>query len=328
MNFKLGFGPMSKEVIDILVDYTNEKQRPLMMIASRNQIDAAQGYVMTTNQLASVLADKPTDNLLLCRDHCGPYFLDIEKSLSLSQAIEATKTTIANDIEMGFDLIHIDTSRVTENAYAVAEDLIEFCLKLNPNIMFEFGTEENIGVAAGVQKYRDDVEFAKNFPNMKFVVAQTGSLCFEDTQAGDFSFDIVKELTQHANDHGIGLKEHNADYLSAEQIQQRKAAGVHALNIAPQLGVIQTKLLRRLSKNRKLGEQWERFAETVIYSGKWHKWTNSSDARQKVLVAGHYCFGSEAYINLKEKINESVNFDRQLKREIYSVLDLYYNNIQ
>lgn len=327
MNFKLGFGPMSREVIDIICDYTHNNEKPLMIIASRNQVDAESGYVMTTPQLAAQLKDKNTGHVLLCRDHCGPYFLDSEKSLGLCEAVEATKKTIAYDIEQGFDLIHIDTSRV-DDTYGIAEELINFCLSLNPNIQFEFGTEENVGVAAGAIKYKQDVAFAKNFPNMKFVVAQTGSLCFEDTQAGTFEADTVRELVELANANGIGLKEHNADYLTAEQVQLRTAAGVHAMNIAPQLGVVQTKLLRRLAEEYELTTQWNKFAEQVLASNRWKKWTHSNEDSQKVTVAGHYCFSSPAYTTIVEAINERTDWNRQLYAAIAEVFDTYTENFK
>jgi hypothetical protein len=174
MDFRLGFGPMSREVITAICNYTHDTKRPLMIIASRNQVDAETGYVMTTPELRELLNTLPTDYVWMCRDHCGPYFLDAEKGLSLKDAVEATKKTIAYDIEQGFNLIHIDTSRV-DDTYGIAEELFKFCIDLNPNIRFEFGTEENVGVAAGAIKYKNDVAFAKNIPNLEFVVAQTGS---------------------------------------------------------------------------------------------------------------------------------------------------------
>lgn len=326
MNFKLGFGPMSEEVINTLCDYSHDEQKPLMLIASRNQVDAESGYVMTTPQLRKQIQNKNTDYLWVCRDHCGPYFLDIEKGLPLTLAIEATKKTIAYDIEQGFDLIHIDTSRV-EDTYGVAEELINFCINLNPSIKFEFGTEENVGVAAGAIKYKNDVTFAKNFPNMKFVVAQTGSLCFEDHQAGSFNREIVRELVNLANANGVGLKEHNADYLTAEEIQMRKHVGVHAMNIAPQLGVVQTKLLHRLSAEYKLTKEWAKFSEVVLASNRWKKWTVSSNNHQKVVVAGHYCFGSPEYRTLVNAINKHCIWEAEVSVAIYEVLHTYTANI-
>ena len=52
MNFKIGMGPMSVIVNDVLARYARDRQQPLMFIASRNQVDAASGYVMTTKELA------------------------------------------------------------------------------------------------------------------------------------------------------------------------------------------------------------------------------------------------------------------------------------
>ena len=317
---------MSEEVVNILCDYSHDKQSPLMLIASRNQIDAESGYVMTTPQLREQLKTKDTDYLWVCRDHCGPYFLDAEKNLSLRDAVEATKKTIAYDIEQGFDLIHIDTSRV-DDTYGIAEELFKFCLNLNPKINFEFGTEENVGVAAGAIKYKNDVAFAKNIPNIKFVVAQTGSLCFEDHQAGGFDVDTVKQLVELANNNGVGLKEHNADYLSAEEVQLRRAVGVHAMNIAPQLGVVQTKLLRTLSGRYNLTKEWQEFADVVVASDRWKKWTVSDQENQKVTVAGHYCFASPQYQTLINAINVHTMWDAEIAVAIYEVLDTYTENI-
>lgn len=322
MIFKLGFGPMSPEVIDSICKFSLEENHPLMIIASRNQVDSSGGYVMTTSQLRERLDSLPTDNILLCRDHCGPYFLDVEKSLSLTDAVEATKKTIAGDIENGFDLIHIDTSRC-DDGYRVAEELIKFSLDLNPAIRFEFGTEENVGVAAGVQKYKDDVAFARNFPNMDFVVAQTGSLVYENRQAGNFEFLIVQDLVGIAEQNGVRLKEHNADYLDIEEIMVRKQAGVHAMNIAPQLGVIQTSLLHELAMYYGYQKEWDDFANLVVEKNKWTKWTESASNGMRVAVAGHYHFRSREYEALVHKIYKNTNWDRELYIKIYDVLNRY-----
>lgn len=299
-----------------------------MIIASRNQVDAETGYVMTTPQIREQLRLLPTDYIWMCRDHCGPYFLDAEKNLSLRDAIDATKKTIAYDIEQGFDLIHIDTSRV-DDTYGIAEELFKFCLDLNPNIQFEFGTEENVGVAAGAIKYKNDVAFAKDIPNIQFVVAQTGSLCHEDHQAGGFETATVRELVAVANANGVKMKEHNADYLSADEIRLRNVVGVHALNIAPQLGVIQTKLLRRLVEaSPNVQDQWHDFANEVVASGRWRKWTERDDREHQINVAGHYCFSSSKYQTLVNVLNQRADWKAAITSEIEYILDLYTNNLK
>jgi hypothetical protein len=325
MNFKLGVGPMSLMINDILAKYAKENERPLMFIASRNQVDATNGYVMTTSELSKQITPLRSPYLMLCRDHCGPYFLDNEKSLDLRTAVEATKKTIASDIENGFDLIHIDTSRC-ENQYRVADELFEFCLDLNPNIKFEFGTEENVGVAAGVQKYKDDVTFAKQYANMVFVVAQTGSLTMEDRQVGGFDIALVNTLVRFAEDAGIKLKEHNADYLTANQINLRKQAGVHACNIAPQLGVIQTKKILELANT--YGVDSSDFKNTVLNSGKWKKWMINGGDLVRINVAGHYCFRHDSYKILEDKLLTHCDVYNEVKKEMVSCMDLYLNNLK
>ena len=324
MEFKLGFGPMSSIIIDVLATYARDFSKPLMIIASRNQVDATSGYVMTTSELAKQLDPVKSKFLMLCRDHCGPYFLDIEKSLGLKSAIEATKRTIAGDIENGFDLIHIDTSRC-EDQYRVADELFNFCLKLNSNIKFEFGTEENVGVAAGVKKYHDDVKFASQFPNMQFVVAQTGSLTMEDRQVGSFETALVKKLVNYAVEAGVMLKEHNADYLTDSQIILRKQAGVHACNIAPQLGVIQTNKILELSEKFNIDNS--KFKNTVLASGKWKKWIIDGGDSVKVSVAGHYCFNDDSYKDLERMLATHCDVFSEIRTEIVKCLDLYYDNL-
>lgn len=318
---------MSLLVNDTLANYAKNKQRPLMFIASRNQVDADSGYVMTTKQLAEQLDPLRSEYLMICRDHCGPYFLDIEKTLSQRAAIEATKKTIAGDIENGFDLIHIDTSRC-EDAYHVADELFNFCLKLNPDIKFEFGTEENVGVAAGVKKYQQDVKFASQFPNMQFVVAQTGSLTMEDRQVGSFDVPMVRKLVGYANAANIKLKEHNADYLTGDQIKLRQQAGVHACNIAPQLGVIQTKTVINLAREYDIDSSI--FENTVLASNKWTKWMvdpEDENLALKVAVAGHYCYNSCAYKQLEDRLTFHCDLEKEINKAITACLDLYYENL-
>ena len=326
MNSKLGFGPMSFEIVDALCQYSQNNKTPLMIIASRNQVDDDSGYVMSTSELGKAIAPWDKEFILLCRDHCGPYFLDSEKHLSERDAVLATKKTIEKDIECGFDLIHIDTSRCKEG-YKVAESLIKFCLDLNPNIMFEFGTEENIGVVAGIERYKSDVNFAKQFPNMQFVVAQTGSLTKEDKQCGTFNSEIVQTLVNYANSAGVKLKEHNADYLTANEIQLRKNVGVHALNIAPQLGVLQTRCVKELCSAHGLNNEWNEFAQLVLESKKWQKWMISNDNNLKVDVASHYLFQSDKFKIITQKLSQVVDWQSQLNIQLEQVFDLYDKNL-
>jgi hypothetical protein len=163
--------------------------------------------------------------------------------------------------------------------------------------------------------------------NIEFVVAQTGSLCHEDHQHGEFDYAAAVELVDIANAAGVKLKEHNADYLTPAEVQLRKSAGVHALNIAPQLGVVQTKLLRAIAAEHAPIE-WKAFARVVLASGRWTKWTDLNSELQKINVAGHYCFASTEYQALTAKlVAAGVNWPAEVSGAIRSVLDTYTQNL-
>ena len=50
-----------------------------------------------------------------------------------------------------------------------------------------------------------------------------------------------------ADENGLLLKGHNCDYLNFDQINQEKKYGIDAINIAPELGVIQSNLTYQTS---------------------------------------------------------------------------------
>jgi hypothetical protein len=160
---------------------------------------------------------------------------------------------------------------------------------------------------------------------MQFVVAQTGSLTMEDRQVGSFDVAMVKKLVKFAQDARVKLKEHNADYLTAEQIQLRKKAGVHACNIAPQLGVIQTKTILELAK--KFNVDSSHFESKVLQSEKWRKWLIDGDNQVKIAIAGHYCFSSIEYQELEHRIQQYCDVYSEIKHSIESCLNLYYENL-
>lgn len=305
---------MSLEIIDILQSYSRFNQ--IMVVASLNQVDTFNSYV--GNQ--KLLKTKFKDNLgLVCRDHCGPYFKYSDKSLILSKAVEECKRTIAVDIENGFDLIHIDVSRVREHPFAIAEELINFAIKQRSDILLEFGSEENNGNIYN-QSIDQLLSFCQSFKeNIKFIVAQTGSLV-KNKQIG--SFDILKNTTliNRVHEAGFLFKEHNGDYLNHNDLAKRQLAGVDAINVAPQLGVIQTQVLFSLAGHT---DCWRKFAEKVFQGRMFIQWLDKFDNKlDAVLVSGHYFYNSDEYKNLLDNIDRD-RFDLELKNSIYEVLDFY-----
>jgi tagatose-1,6-bisphosphate aldolase non-catalytic subunit AgaZ/GatZ len=319
--FKLGFGPMSLEITEILSRYTRDNQYPLMLIASRNQVDSDTGYVCTTAELAELVAPYQNANLLVCRDHCGPGFSDLDQGLSLEQQIARCKNTITADIAAGFDLIHIDVSRVAGDALAVGAELIDFALSIKPDIMLEFGSEDNTGVDvnSSISRVAAQLEFLQQYRNnVKFFVSQTGSLT-KDQQLGEFDVERNQALSAEIHAAGFLFKEHNADYFTEADINQRIAAGVDSLNIAPQLGKLQTDLLEQFAP----AELWQRFSDVVYAANRWQRWTNgSTDQALAVSVSGHYCFSTPEYAAIVAAI-DAAEFRRQLEQRITELVKFY-----
>ena len=319
--FKLGFGPMSVDIVRIISQYTLDNRYPLMLIASRNQVDFNTGYVCTTAELGQLVQPYRNANLLLCRDHCGPGFSDLDRGLTLVQQIARCKDTISADIAAGFDLIHIDVSRVPGDALAVAAELIDFAISIKSDIMLEFGSEDNTGVdvQGSIARVAPQLEFLQRYKaNVKFFVSQTGSLTL-DGQAGSFDVERNQQLAEQIHQAGFLFKEHNADYFVAADIEQRIAAGVDSLNIAPQLGKLQTDLLETFAPR----DLWQQFSDAVYAENRWQRWTNgSTDQALATSVSGHYCFNTPEYQAIIAAI-DSAEFQRKLEQRITELLKFY-----
>jgi len=316
-NYRIGLGPMSREIVDIL---TLNTDYPLMLIASRNQVDYDNGYVCQTHDLANSI-DKQT-NLLLCRDHCGPYFADSDKNLSISEAINECKKTIKADIQSDFDLIHIDVSRISTNQLSYGQELIEYTLDLEPNIMLEFGSEDNTGidVESSIGRIEPQLEFLQKYhDNVAFFVTQTGSLT-KQHQMGQFDVDRNKLVADLIHQAGFMFKEHNADYFTHNDLQHRVMAGIDSLNIAPQLGVMQTTLLQEFAPR----ELWSNFSNLVYGSNYWQRWTDNHKINQDsaTMLGGHYCYSSREYSNIINNIDYD-KFKNHLADKMQELLKHY-----
>ncbi|MBX4196760.1 class II D-tagatose-bisphosphate aldolase, non-catalytic subunit [Candidatus Pacearchaeota archaeon] len=331
-DIQLAIGPMSSETIEAVFRHSHYRRRPLLLIASKNQIDHAGGYVnnWTTHQYMEYIREMrsryPYSQVLICRDHCGPGFNGIHD-------LDDIYKTISTDIKEGFDLIHIDFCHYkgsVEEQQQAARKAIEYSLQLNPHIMLEVGTDENVGSnysMISLDALEREVDFFKSFCNPTFYVVQTGSLVKEMQQVGNFNTDFVKRIHHLLNEKGLKLKEHNADYLSSGQLALRKG-NVDAVNIAPQLGVVQSTLV--LTKSLVYGIDIQPFLELVHAKGKWGKWLHTNTADNKMLcalTAGHYHFASDEYKKIIEQLNQREDVHESIINTLMEVVNHYDSSI-
>lgn len=324
----LGFGPMSSESIEAVYRYSNYNRRPLMLIASKNQIDHHGGYVnnWTTDQYADYISKLkilyPQAEVLTCRDHCGPGFNGLD-------GLEDVYKTIDSDIRNKFDLIHIDFCHLAgdkENQLKESRKAIEYCRKLNPQIKLEVGTDENLGVNYGnhnLLEIEKEVTYFTEFCQPDFFVVQTGTLIKEINQVGNFNKEFITEVSNILRHRNIKLKEHNADYLSKDDISER-AGIVGAMNIAPQLGAVQTMTV--LNKCLIYGIDFSHFAEEVYNGKKWLKWLNNNTPENKFLcltIAGHYHFSSQSYKDIILKLSKREDITETIINNLIEIINHY-----
>lgn len=362
----LGVGPMSVNCVDAAIDLSNDHRIPLLMIASRRQIDSAEfggGYVndWTTDEYAQYVTTRDKrGQILLARDHGGPWqnTNEVDKKLSLRMAMESAKMSYRADINAGFQLIHIDPSVDIYGTPDVDEvlnrlfELYEFCWReakrAGKEILFEIGTEEQSGSTNSQEELEYTLnaveQFCKkyNLPTPTFVVIQCGTRVMEMRNVGSFDSPIrianeipaeiqLPKMIEICNRYGIFMKEHNTDYLSDDAIQWHPRLGIHAANVAPEFGVVETKALVSLLESNGLQPLAERFLAISYESRKWEKWmlpdTTASD-RDRSFIAGHYVFSNPEVIEIKLKAStylhkNGINLEDYLKRQIKQAIMRY-----
>ena len=335
----LGVGPMSINCVDAAVELANEYAIPLMLIASRRQIDSEQfngGYVnnWTTSEFANYVRNKDRGaNIILSRDHGGPWQNNEEKkqNMILDLAMKSAKESYKADIDAGFEILHIDPSidihrtpsqnELLERLFELYEYCCSYALDRGKEIIFEVGTEEQ----SGSTNTPDELDFTlssvekfckKNkFPLPTFVVIQTGTRVMEMRNVGSFDSPLrvfdeipseiqVPKMIEICKKHNIFMKEHNTDYLSDVALSWHPRLGIHAANVAPEFGVAETKSFLQIMEDNDLTSLADRFLELAYNSKKWDKWmlpnTTASD-RDRSIISGHYIFSTPECLELKKE---------------------------
>ena len=84
-------------------------------------------------------------------------------------------------------------------------------------------------------------------------------------------------------------KEHNGDYMEKDIMIDRFSKGLDSLNIAPELGVVETKIILEDLKNKNLTEKIDKFYKLCLDSGKWKKWVSGDfvpeNNKEKLIVS-------------------------------------------
>ena len=174
-----------------------------------------------------------------------------------------------------------------------------------------------------------------------FIVINTGNYVMETKNIGVFEEIIkgnrvddkenIKQIIELCNKKNIMIKEHNADYLSDEALKTHPEMGIHAINVAPEFGVTETKaILTWLSKNN-LEEQKKLFLDIAFKSNKWEKWmipNSNATQNDKSVISGHYVFSNNQFKTIIHDIKNQKKFNIYLNKEIEKVILRYMINLK
>jgi len=314
---KFYIGPMSKNVVDSVIEFSAGEH--MVFIPSRRQIEWNGGYVnnWTTKEFVRYVKYK-NPNILIERDHGGPGQGTID-----DDGIESMK----HDARY-MDIIHIDPWKKYpqfEDGLQWTIDLITMCYEINPEVVYEIATEE------GIRKFEvDELDRLVNelktrldsrvFSKIKYLVIQCGTRLSEKSNTGVFDEQRLQSMIQLAKKHNLIAKEHNGDWVSNEVVQAKSKYGLECINIAPEFGEIETRvILDRIKDDQFL---FEKFFNICYSSKKWEKWVTQTfkpleNKEQVILISGHYVFSDPEFIIIKNKL---LNIDSEIRCRIIDKL--------
>jgi len=309
---KFYIGPMSKNVVDAIIEFCDETDNQIGFIPSRRQIEWDGGYVnnWTTEQFSKYTKMK----LVLKRDHAGPGqgYNDDNGYKSLEEDCKF------------FNLIHIDPwkkySKYQEGLQWTI-DMINFCYNLNSSITYEIGTEEAIRRFEPKELNQLVIDLynslpTKIFKQIKYLVIQSGTSLKENTNTGEYDKGRLLSMVNVAKHWGLISKEHNGDYIPSELIKEKMSLGLDSINIAPEFGLIETQTY--INNGINLDKFWK-----ICYNSKrWEKWVGSdfdpfTQKEELIKICGHYILSNPEFLDIKPNIDLQIKSN--IKEKLYEL---------
>lgn len=309
---KYFIGPMTKNVTDAILEFSEETDNLIGFIPSRRQVEWDGGYVnnWTTQQFAEYVDGR----LPIKRDHSGPGqgYTDDDGFKSLKEDCKY------------LDYIHIDPWKKYPNYEDGLEwtlKMIEFCYELNPNIQYEIGTEQAIRefnvdeLDTLVSDINKRLPF-QIFKKITHLVIQSGTSLKGNVNTGEYNSERLEGMVEVASKWGLISKEHNGDYIPTELIKEKMSAGLDSINIAPEFGLIET--ISYIESNIDIDKFWK-----ICYdSNRWVKWVDDSfdPINQKedlIKICGHYVLSHPDFISIKPNIDDVIK--QNVKKKLYEL---------
>lgn len=315
----LGVGAMSSCCVKATIEVVEKYECPIIFVCSRNQIESHKfggGYVNgwdskdISKYVRKAAEERKVSNLIyIGRDHGGPWQNDSEYNQNFDEekAFSNCLLSYYEDLEAGFEFIHIDTSKdpnyrqvpmdiAIERAVLILKKLEEYRISKNiKEVSYEISLDETRISEQTLQEYQRFCEQivarikSEMLPKPVFVVGNTGTYTKMDMNLGEVDSEIVKNLYEISESQGVYLKEHNADYLDTDTLERHFELGIRMINVAPEFAKVETSILLKLeslwniyvdcvsldSKNKTNIKNI--LIDNIITSEKWKKWIDYDD---------------------------------------------------
>ncbi len=312
-DIKFYIGPMSKNIVDSIIEFTEDTGNKIGFIPSRRQVDYNGGYV--NNWTTEEFAEYVNGRVLIERDHGGA-----GQGYKDDDGYASFKCDAKN-----FDIIHIDPwkkySNFWDGVFETTEN-IQSIYQINPKILFEVGTEEII------RKFTPDElnvllrtlsEF-DFFDNVKYAVVQSGVDIDlgKRINTGNFDKARLSEFIDVCRYWDKLSKEHNGDYLTSQDIKDKFNIGLDSINIAPEFGQLET-----LCYLDEMNDDIEDYYNICYKSKRWEKWVDKDfipkeNKKELIKICGHYVLSDENFNRIK------LNIDDKIKETIRNKLEELY----
>lgn len=319
MDVKYFIGPMSKNIVDAIVEFCKSTGNTIGLIPSRRQVEWDGGYVnnWTTEEFSKYVTTLP-----LQRDHSGP-----DQGNNNDDGFES----LVYDAKY-FDLIHIDPWKKYPRYIDGLEktiEMIKFTYNINPQLIFEVGTEEAIRPfeANELDQLIVDLQVALSkevYECIKYLVIQSGTSLKGIDQTGEYNSDRLKQMIKVTKKHNLLSKEHNGDYIPVEVIEEKFNLGLDAINIAPEFGLAETLTYLSEIKDKKT---FDKFWQICYDSKRWVKWVNPGfdpyvNKEQLIKICGHYVLSNPEFIS--EIKSQFPDIDAKIKNNVTRKLKQLY----
>jgi hypothetical protein len=298
---KFYIGPMSKNVVDAIMEFTEETGNKIGFIPSRRQVEYNGGYVnnWTTEEFSKYVNGR----VLIERDHGGAGQGYVEDN---------GVTSFETDAEH-LDIIHIDPWKKYPDLNDGIDETLQnmnMIYNINPKVLFEVGTEE------AIRKFTPDelnillrsISEYDFFDNVKYAVVQSGVGIDLGKRINTGKYDEARlsEFIDVCKYWSVLSKEHNGDYLSNQEIEDKFNIGLDALNIAPEFGQLET-----LCYLENIGDDFENFYQLCYKSKRWEKWVGEdfipeNNKEELIKICGHYILSDVNFQKIKPNIDDEI----------------------